>query len=860
MGLFSSGSETIVSSTIYNLAGDVNKRPNFMKSAVASAVIGETYTQTVVDSVRTAYRNGPGMTYRQFYRWASGSSGYNAKVGFVTGSLVTGDSLNNDTLATQIQASLGAPGGYSVAIQQSTLGYADITWWAEQYLLENNPSAVNTAWTCDYVNGQAVITYANGSTVSFTPAGFNPDTKYIFAGYTLNSGKASGSLVTGSVVNLDATTAFPDTTSWTLDSSTVTPVTLALSNMTTQGMNTTSVFEKTTYLGIDPANPNRTHATRQVMTQVQSISAVNGQPVTTRWYRIDTQDVTIYTQSNLQIFIYPQGSGNATLDAMFNPPADMGTFFPYIPIRIDNKMVSDTYEPDVYAMAKKAYYRLTAKQFDDLVKQINTNQSIGDIDYCYMVFGVSVNVAEITAKKYIYSFFEAIMNSASFTHHAYSQFKTKWAAAEAAQETYNAWAQSNAGGTTNTSTPPPLPTFPTLPVQSIQIKSDKKTNINFDMLISWNGVESSIGTGLVDSTHKAGDIWWVVNGADTFTQSISTLNNDTSAVSLDFAQAYQISNVTLYWQVDSNNWKALNIYGLKHQNFIYQGKSVDIAITDALKDTEESGFIIPLNEQIFQSMSLKDATQMATANTYLVFNCYQVVKKKWYQSWWFSVILIIIIIVITICTLGSGTGPAASFYGAIGSAIGLTGMAAVIAGMLITMAASMILLQIVGYIATAIFGAKVGAIIQTIAAVCLIVFGSYEMNGANWGATLNSLTSPQTILSLTSAVSDGANKYLGAEAQDIYGETQTMMDQYNASMKSVSDTYAYVLGSDPAAFNALQLTDDPTAVTGISHTYEPSETFLNRTLMTGTDISELDSALITKFTSLTLDIHQNLVT
>jgi hypothetical protein len=43
-------------------------------------------------------------------------------------------------------------------------------------------------------------------------------------------------------------------------------------------------------------------------------------------------------------------------------------------------------------------------------------------------------------------------------------------------------------------------------------------------------------------------------------------------------------------------------------------------------------------------------------------------------------------------------------------------------------------------------------------------------------------------------------------------------------------------------------------------TLEPPSTFLNRTLMTGSDIAELTSTLITQYTSLTLDMNQNLVT
>jgi hypothetical protein len=817
---------------------------------VASSRIGSG-NQSLGDVISSAYKNGPGLQLRSFARWASpgSSSGYSDTVGFTSGQIITGNSLNNEQLAAQIPA----PAGQTVLIQESDLGYADITWWAEQYILAHHPTLIETNWHCDYLNGQAVVTYADGTKESFSPAGFNPEAKFLFAAYTLISGGTDGPVVPGSQVNLDANTAFPDTTGWTLVSNTLTPVTLVLANVTTQGMNTNTVFQKTTYLGIDPANPSRTHSTRQIITMVQTIVAQGGVPVTTRWYRIDTQELTNSVQSGLNIFIYPLGSGNAVLDAMFNAPANMGTFFPYIPVRIDNRMVSPTYQPNVYALAKRALKKATGGHFDDVVDKINDNASIGDIDYAYIVFGVSVNVAELASKKYLWAFFESILDSASFPHHEYTQFKAQWAIAQASQLAYNDWVLAH-GGLGSSQPAPAIAPFPSLPTQSIEIKTSKTSNINFDMKISWNGIVDTFGAGLADPAHKAGDIWWKINGADVFQKTIRT-SQDPSVP--PFVTSYQVSSVTLYWQVDDNNWKAFTLYGLVHQNFVYNGKSVDIGITDAIRDTEESGFIIPLHEEIYRSMSIVDATQMSTACCYLVFNCYQVVKQKWYQTGIFTVIMIIIIIVITYLTWGAGTGPALQAYGAIGAAIGLTGTAAIIAGMAITMIASMILLQVIGMAAKSLFGDKVGAIVQAVAAVVMIVYGAGVANGGGWTEGLSSLTSPQNILAITNAVGNGIVEYEQAEIKDVLKQTQDMLDQYNTQMKGVADQYADVLGNDMGSIDPLTLTDS-TVGSLRAFTPEPPSVFLNRTLMTGSDIAELNSTLIANFAALTLDINQTL--
>jgi len=850
MGLFGSSSQTFVSSSVYNLAGDIKDRPNFLKTTVLSGVIGDT-NGSMGDTIRQGYKTGPGMNLRNFSRWAAGSSGYSETVGFTSGSLSTGNKLDAYILAQQIPKAAGQ----TVTLQTSDIGYGDITWWAEQYILAHHPERVETNWHCDYLNGQAVITYADGTKESFTPAGFDPSGKYIFAAYRLATGQVDGAITTGQTVNLGTSGAFPDTTGWSMVSSVFTPVTLQLSAVTTTGMNSTNVFQKTTYKGIDPNNPARTYSTRQIMTQIQTVSAVSGAVVTNRSYRIDTQDVTVSVSGALQVFIYPLGSGNATLDAMFGTPDDMGTFFPYIPIRIDNKMVSPSYQPDVYDAAKRAYKKATGGKFDDLVDKINDNQSIGDIDYAYAVFGVSVNSIEITAKKYIWLFFEAVMDSASFSPRAYTRFKDQWALAQASQQKYNDWLVAGGGVGFSATKAPTLIPFPALPAQSLEIKTSNRSNLNFDMKISWNGIVANSGAGMANPAHGVGDMWWTINGADVFSQSLRVSNDPGYGL---FQNSFQVPNVTLWWQVDANNWKSLTLYGLKHQNFIYNGKSVDIAVTDAINDTEESGFIIPLHEEIFKSMPLKDATQMATACCYLVFNSYQVVKKKWYQTGIFSIVMIVVIIAITYVTWGAGTGPAASLYGAIGAAVGLTGTAAVIAGMALTMLASMILSKVLGVVAKAAFGDKVGAIVGAIATVVAMVVGMNMAGGASFTTALGQLTSPANLLQLTNAVGTGVSQYMSYEAQDIINQTNDMLESYNAKEAKVQDAYQALGISDLAQFDPTQLTD--VGATSVSHTYEPASSFLNRTLMTGSDIAELTHSLISEFTSLTLDPNQTLVT
>jgi hypothetical protein len=385
--------------------------------------------------------------------------------------------------------------------------------------------------------------------------------------------------------------------------------------------------------------------------------------------------------------------------------------------------------------------------------------------------------------------------------------------------------------------------------------------MNYDMTLFWSGIEEHSGSGLAKAGAKQGELWFVTNPTETYPTYMimggGGGDNDTGPVLEQFDVT--VEHVTLYWQETATSWRSMDVWGLKHKNLIYGGKSVDITAVQALADADESGFIIPLHEAIYKSMSLKDATQMSTACCFLVFNCYQVVKQKWYQTGIFQIIMIIIIIVITVVTVGSGTGPAAALYASIGTAIGFTGMAAVIAGLAITMIASMILMKVIGMVATAAFGEKIGAIVTAVAAVVMIVYGTSLMNGGNWAAALSQLTSPQNLMAITNAVGNGIVQYEQAEISDIQQQTQDMLDKYNTQTKAVADQYVSTFGIGNGTINPLDLTDS-TVSSRSSLVLEPPSVFLNRTLMTGSDIAELNSTLISQFTSLTLDLNQNLAT
>ena len=287
--------EVAVDSTVYNLAGDEDKRPNYLQALVFRNMISNT-KESVASSLINGHIRGPGIALRSFFRWADSNYGL---IGMPTGNLAASLGVSN----TILEANIPPPALETVTVTSSSVGPADFTIWAEEWLLLNHPSEWGTAYTVeiDFNTSVIKITTVGAVVYTFTPTDFNSTATYIYAYYTMS-------------------------------------VTL-------------------------------------------------GQ----------------------RLFIYRIGSGNVALDAAVAPIATYGKFFPYIPLRLKNQFLSSTYQPDKYALAKKAFKKATGGKLEEVIDNIASNPSISDIDYAYTVFGVSMNVKDNSAKKYIYNFMTKLM-------------------------------------------------------------------------------------------------------------------------------------------------------------------------------------------------------------------------------------------------------------------------------------------------------------------------------------------------------------------------------------------------------------------------------------------------------------------
>ena len=662
MGLFG-GKKIYVASTVYNLAGDEEDRPNYLKTTVVGNVISNSKF-SMADSLQSSYLHGPGIGARSFYRWALLHYDH---IG-VPPMVITAITPYNES---DIIPLLPVETGETAVITETQQGVGDVTFWAEQFILENYPDRIETEWEIEWDGTTVTVIFiADAVTDSFEPA--NPD----FDGEALYF-----------------------------------------------------------YVAYD---------------------------------RKDASD-TVVGQS---IWIYKVGSGLAALDGSVQTTPKSSKFYPFIPIRHEGEFFSSTYHPDLYELSKKAYRKATGQRLDKLIDNIKDNESIDDIDYAYIVYGVPLNVIDNSARKYLWTFFKALINDTP------------------AESTLN----------------------------RLEIKSPGDSIAKLNFVVTWTGIALTSGEGLKKAGAKTGEVWLTRVGEE----------------------------ISIHHQLSQTQWETVTVSNLVHKNLVYKDKAVEIKGSEALDGADESGFLVPLHYETVRTMSLIDSTQMMTAATFIVFNSYEVVKQKWYQTGIFKIFVFIALIAITILIPPLG-GAATAAWASIGAMIGLSGIAAIVAGAIITQLVTMLLMRLLSTVGTAIFGEKFGQIFAAVATFVALSMGQNLLGGASLSTAWGNMMSASNLLQLTNATVNGISGYIAASTQGIIQDTQKLIEDYTKESKEITELFAQNIGYGRGIIDPMSLTD-----TAFGNFLETETQFLLRTLMTGSDIAEMSKDMLTNFSDYTI--------
>lgn len=886
MGFFSSVTTVDVSSVLYNLAGGPDARVKYLPTTVITKIISNSQF-SLSDVMREALLKGPGIRMRSFARWAR-TSGYNATIGLEPSGLQLGNNIDLTVLANSIAHAAGE----TVAIQGSDIGGGDFSWWADQWMADNHPELIFGEYTSDYSNVTNTITITvtapSAHVFTFQPVGLNLAARYLYFGYTITKGSTSGPLVPGTNTPVASPADYPSTTGWSTGAITTTPISSNLvtdtkvvksysdgrPNETTNSSssavgnfnNTDALFTKGDFKGRQPdgslliensfMHQIRTGVvvkdTPKVTTKTEVIGGVTVTTTTTvtsdiyspRYaYRIDKQNTNASALSNLKIVIYQYNTGNATYDAMFTPTTNGGDFFPPIPIRIDNTFVGKDFRPELYAMNKKAYKKAVNSSYDKLVKTVEDNPSINDIDYAYVAFGVPLNTTENASKKYIYRFLQSLIAQGGSGDGDYNTWKAKWELADTSQRNWLLWSNAQSVPTDPLYGKPEPTRIPYPPSNDKRITL-RATPINYNMRFSWLRMNEITGTGQAWPGAKKGQLKFETGISEVYDELVAAgAGTDARVLTKDF--------VTFMWQDEVNSWRAISSVGLVHFNTIYKGIATYIQPSDAFADDEESGFIVPLQEDVFRQMSLKDASQMGMASAYMVFNCYTKNKRRWYESGLFNVILVIVIIIVAVFSGGAGAGSAGLLgtSASVGATLGFTGLVAIIVGAVANAIAAIILAQIITSGAQAAFGDEIGSIVGAMASIIAINVGTSLSTGQGFAASFSDLTSAQNLLKFTLSAGNGYADLLNNQTAASVSMTEELIASFEKSSKEIEEAYKKNLGA------GINRTFDPMDFLRASQIEpfiaESSGAFLSRTLLTGSDIADMTNNMLSNFASMT---------
>lgn len=892
---FLSRRKIYVSSTIYNMAGNYSERTSYLKFLVLNGVLSKS-DATVAETLVSGTLNGPRMNYRAYYRWAKN----NYPEGMPIGGIYSDAKIQSDL----VEPYISVPSGYTASADITTVNNADYWIWAEAYVYEHHPSLIDTEWNADIDNTNLItITFEDTTTVSFMPDNFDPLARYIYSRYsevkeaddpeprlvstglhygpfgapeditvTSNHYLISEEEQTGQTQNryniVRTTKTYSDGRA-----PEITETKTVLGSRTYAGLK--QVFERYNGIRPDAVNPDKAWwdisrisvwetpgTTTELVSESTTTSEIEpGVTETTVvrewnevflssgsswWYREDLWEKDNGTSSDAKLFIYKIGDGIAELDELGNNVKMVDGYFPMIPVRTDNVMVdAEPHLTEIFPQAEKAWKRATGgKRLTDLIDQVADNEDLEDIDYSFLIWGVSLNTLSREGKLYIYKFFDMMKNEQVQGSAEFDQYvEDAIAYSEHLDEQYN-WLNPGAGP--QSGPPEPAPEKPVInspPLTTIHTQGQHPRTEHYNFKLNFNSITETIVAGKWKPDAKRNDVQLVkrpsIEAPDGYRQF--WMNPPKKMM-----KTYSVFDI--YWQENEDQHRILTVVGAYHENTVYKNKSVIITAEEALDDDEDSGFVVPLHMGTLRAMPIVWANQLALESILIIFNCYKIVKKKWYETFLGSLLIGLITMGIgAVFSGGASIMGGAGILGsnaAVGSMFGLSGVAGALAGAAINSIVMTTIMTVIQKVAVKL--GPLGAIFSALAGIALGALAMANVTGQSF--SLDVFLRADNLLKLTNATINAYSLHVQEQTQDIYGQMADLQSDYNKQKREI-DQLMYELTGFASGF-------DPMILTEIHQNQgESRDAFNQRTLMTGSDIAELTHRLIDSFASTSIDLE-----
>jgi hypothetical protein len=462
---------------------------------------------------------------------------------------------------------------------------------------------------------------------------------------------------------------------------------------------------------------------------------------------------------------YSYGDGNSRLNLFLKTlVTKQKTTFPAIVLKKNNQYLNtnrfydklthpaDWWKDQPAYKTSKVYARRMGVQMDDLLDLIKNNPDQGKIDYAFIQPGTIISSPNLCAAEYHFNYFNAL--------------RLRFPDGKPA---YDAWL-AKTGATMEKSEAKRCPS------QSVHIVDPDDTKNTVNMTIAWRYMTYEVKTGTLAKPYV------VECGPQARKTVLFHWKGANKNVKYDFCKLYLRKRLT------DTTYAELMVCGLWHENYVYKGKTVKSGVWDAFNDPEGdygTGFLIPLDYEIYISLSARERLQLAQEGLHIVFNCYKVVKEKWYQTGIFKVVLIIISIVVIVITWGAASPYVAALNSAIYGSLVAVGIGVTVAAALAAILTALILVAVMvavqlvakeaGEWAAEHWGPVWGAIVQVVVTIVL-TWGIGQIGSAYLGVTMTPMTLTQQFMFAASTIFSTLSTYTQYAMEEIQKEAKQFQD------------------------------------------------------------------------------------
>lgn len=500
--------------------------------------------------------------------------------------------------------------------------------------------------------------------------------------------------------------------------------------------------------------------------------------------------------------------------------------FPAIVLKKNNVYLDDDdFSGEAWATSaayktSKQYGRRMGANVDTLLTMIKDNENADDIDYVFVQPGVRLDSPNLAPVKYLYNYFNRLYLLLPDNKAAWDA----WAASSAF--TLVGLVSKNAAAAA--------------PAQSIHLKDPDAAASSVDMEISWRYMTYEVKSGVLAQEYvsECGDYENLITKHD---------YGGSSAKQLE----YETTKLYLRRQIDESTYGELVIVGLRHENYVYKGHSVQSGTWAAFNDPDGddgSGFIIPLDNTIYITLTPRERLQLAQEAMHMVFNCYVARKQKWYETGFFKFIMIVIAAVLIYFSAGTLTPYVTSIYTTLFTAFAALGpvLAAALAALLTAVivvavsAAVSFVAKEAGKWAAEHWGPAWGAVVQIFATIAL-TWGLGQILPSALPMPPSSIA--ETVLKVGAALVSAMSAYTEYTYAAVKDEIRTWED------------YSLAKGNPLEKVNELMeemFPDLTVAQQAILPQPETLDEFLGRTLTTTDGLTNRLTAPITSMVELTL--------